>query len=152
MRNTLFINILRAILWRCRDSNPGPDKATESFLHAYLLIKFSKSDRFRSLRRHHLIFLISDCDRSISRTQPAVLLKCGYQSIGRRPGGTKSFVILDYAANAKLLSPFVVDHHLLRSEQSCSGMLTNRYSFLSIPVIPILSFTLSAFCIGKSLY
>jgi len=23
------------ILWSCRDSNPGPDKASESFLHVY---------------------------------------------------------------------------------------------------------------------
>ena len=96
-------------VWRCRDSNPGPDKATERFLHVYLLFGFSESGRYRSQRRLHLIFCLfglwSKYLTHLVRGFVEVRLPA---YIGRHPGGTKSFVILDYAANAKLLSPFVV--------------------------------------------
>ena len=94
--------------WRCRDSNPGPDKATECFLHVYLLFGFSKSGRYRSPPRRHLIF----CNFGLWSKHLTHLVRGSVEVrlpayIGRHPGGTKSVAILDYAANAKLLSPFV---------------------------------------------
>ena len=36
--------------WSCRELNPGPDKVTESFLHAYFLFDFRAMTRKKPTR------------------------------------------------------------------------------------------------------
>lgn len=94
---------------------------------------------------HHPIFLIFGVLSKRQGPSPSASAKhSGYYTLIRiyqtSIRGANSVIILNYAANANLLSPIIVSIIICCGViDHCSGMLTYRHSFLSIPFSPIFS-------------
>lgn len=80
---------------------------------AFYMLSFCSDFRNRTGTKTNDVLILSPrisvCGRSPSLPYSESLLKCGKPVyIGSQPSGIKGIIILDYAANAKLLSPIIV--------------------------------------------
>jgi hypothetical protein len=133
-----------ALFCFCGDAGSRTLVQTKHSSAFYMLICCSGFRIQAGTADHVALFLsskVSGVNRSILPPQSAGLFKCGYRRVSdviraalKAPQSWIKQPMRSYYRH------LLFDRHLLRSEPSCSGMLTNQFSFLSIPVIPIVWF------------